>query len=268
VSKEAFPVDAYLERIDYSGPLTATEDVLEAVQRAQLARIPFENFDVLLGRGISLEPAALFEKLVESPRGGYCFELNGLLLMALQSIGFEARELLARVHTSAPPTRHTHELILVTLGSRLWIADAGFGGPSLRAPVPFELDVCRTQEGESFRLADAGCFGIMLQKQSEGEWRDIYSFDLAHVCRADVAAGNQFTSTSPLSHFTHTRVAALHTPAGKTTLRDRTLRRVENGVEAVLELPEGPAIIAALQTHFGIEIDASDEALLTVSALR
>ena len=268
MSKEAFPVDAYLERIDYSGPLTATEDVLEAIQRAQLGHIPFENFDILLGRGISLEPAVLFEKLIDSPRGGYCFELNGLLLMALRSVGFEVRELLARVHTSGQPTGRTHALILVTLDSRFWIADAGFGGPSLRAPVPFELDVCRTQDGESFWLVDAGPFGTMLQKQSEGEWRDLYSFDLAQVCRADIAVGNHFTSTSPLSHFTHTPVAALHGLTGKTTLRDRALRRIENGVEAVLELPDGAAYIAALKTHFGIEIDASAEALLTVSAPR
>jgi len=65
VSNDAFPLDAYLERIGYSGSLTATEDVLEAVQRAQLACVPFENFDILLGRGISLEPAALFEKLID-----------------------------------------------------------------------------------------------------------------------------------------------------------------------------------------------------------
>lgn len=266
MSHDAFPLDAYLERIGYAGALAATEDVLEAIQRAQLARIPFENFDVLLGRGISLEPAALFQKLIESPRGGYCFELNGLLLIALRALGFEVRELLARVHTRGEPTGRTHELILVTFGNRLWIADAGFGGPSLRAPIPLELDVPRTQEGESFRLVDAGPFGTMLQKQSQGEWWDLYSFDLAHVCEADIALGNHFTSTSPLSRFTQTPVAAMQTSAGKTTLLGRSIRRIENGAEAELELPAGTAYLAALKTHFGIEIDASDEALRALSA--
>ena len=210
MSNDALPLDAYLGRIGYSGPLKVAEDVLEALQRAQLACIPFENLDVLLGRGISLEPAALFGKLIDSPRGGYCFELNGLLLMALQHVGFAARALLARVHMCGRPTGRTHELILVTLADRLWIADAGFGGPSLRAPVPLELDVCRTQEGERFRLVEAGHFGTMLQKESEGEWRNLYSFDLEHVCEADIALSNHFTSTSPLSRFTHTFVAALH----------------------------------------------------------
>jgi N-hydroxyarylamine O-acetyltransferase len=267
VGNDAFPLDAFLERVGYSGSLAATEDVLEAFQRALLERIPFENFDILLGRGISLEPVALFEKLIDSPRGGYCFELNGLLLMALRCIGFEVRELLARVHTSGHPTGRTHEIILVTFGRRRWIADAGFGGPSLRAPIPMEFDVVRAQESDMFRLVVAGSFGTMLQKQSEGEWRDLYSFDLGHVCQADIELGNHFTSTSSLSRFTHAPLAALHTTAGKTTLHDRTLRCIDDGVETALELNDGAAYLAALKTHFGIELDASGEDLRALGVL-
>ena len=94
---EIFPLDAYMARIGYSGPVKASDSVLEAVQRAQLATIPFENFDILLGRGVSLEAAALCQKLIHSRRGGYCFELNTLFLMALEAMGFEVRPLLARV---------------------------------------------------------------------------------------------------------------------------------------------------------------------------
>lgn len=267
MSNAAFPLDAYLERIGYSGPFRATEDVLETLQRSQLARIPFENFDVMLGRGVSLEPEALIDKLIRRPRGGYCFELNGLLLMALESIGFEARALLARVHTSGQPTGRTHEVVLVTLGGRRWIADTGFGGPSLRAPIPLEFDVTCTQEGETFRLVVAGTFGTMLQKQADGQWRDLYSFDLGGVCQADIDVGNHFASTSPLSRFTQTAVAALHTRSGKTTLHDRTLRRMEDGVETLLELDDGAAYLAALETHFGIELDASGEDLRALGAL-
>jgi len=257
----AFPLEAYLERIGYRGSPTPTEAVLEEFQRAQLATIPFENFDILLGRGICLESEVLFAKLIDSPRGGYCFELNGLLLMALQAIGFRARALLARVHTSGQPTGRTHELILATLGGRRWIVDAGFGGPCLRAPIPLEFNVVRSQQEEHFRLIEAGDFGVMLQQQSEGGWRDLYSFDLEHVCQADVAVGNHFTSTSALSRFTHTSVAALHTPAGTTTLLDRSLWRIENGAKDVLVLPEDASFVAALDTHFGIVLDAAYEEL-------
>ena len=93
-----FALEPYLQRLHYAGDIQPTEDRLEALHRAQAYTIPFENFDILLGRGISLDPSALYDKLVHHARGGYCFELNGLFLMALQAVGFEARALLARVH--------------------------------------------------------------------------------------------------------------------------------------------------------------------------
>ena len=104
-------LDAYLGRIRLSGAQGVNEDRLEALHRAQVYTIPFENFDILLGRGIALEPEALVDKLVHRRRGGYCFELNGLLRLALEASGFEVRRLLARVHMGRgpsardPPTR-------------------------------------------------------------------------------------------------------------------------------------------------------------------
>ena len=59
--------------------------------------IPFENLDVLLGRPISLEPEALFQKLVVERRGGYCFEQNLLFKAALEALGYEVEPHLARV---------------------------------------------------------------------------------------------------------------------------------------------------------------------------
>jgi len=256
-----FSLARYFERIGYTGSANPTPDVLEAVQRAQLASIPFENFDILLGRGVSVEPAAICAKLLERPRGGYCFELNGLFLIALQEMGFEARPLLARVHLSGEPSGRSHELILVTIGGRPWIADAGFGGTALRAPIPFELDEPRVQDGQRFRLVDAGAFGTMLQSEIEGQWRDLYSFDLAHVCPADIALGNHFTSTHPSSFFTFARVAALHVPEGRITLFDRKLRRASLAGESTLDLGEGQGYLEALTEHFGIRLDAPYEAL-------
>jgi hypothetical protein len=67
-------LQAYLRRIQYSGALQPTEALLASLHRAQIYAIPFENIDIILGRGINLDPAALFDKLVHKQRGGYCFE--------------------------------------------------------------------------------------------------------------------------------------------------------------------------------------------------
>ena len=56
------------------------------MHRAQLATIPFENFDILLGRSILLSPESLVDKLIARPRGGYCFELNGLFAHGCHAI--------------------------------------------------------------------------------------------------------------------------------------------------------------------------------------
>jgi N-hydroxyarylamine O-acetyltransferase len=263
MDKKAFDLDAYLQRLNYSGGVQPTEGCLEALHRAQVYTIPFENFDILLGRGISLEPAALCNKLVHRARGGYCFELNGLFLMALQAIGFEARALLARVHLHQvdPPSGREHQLLLVTLQERPWIADVGFGGLGFRAPIPFELNHPTSHDGLTFRLVEAEPFGIMLQSLKKGQWLDLYSFDLGQVFPADIALGNHFTSTHPSSPFTFARIVALLTPNGRVSLLNRTLRRVTVDGEQVQELVEGQAYLAALKTHFGIELDASYEAL-------
>jgi N-hydroxyarylamine O-acetyltransferase len=247
-----FPLAAYFERIGFTGAAAVDEHTLVALHRAQLATIPFENFDILLGRSIPLAPESLVDKLVARPRGGYCFELNGLFALALAAIGFEARPLMARVHLRGEPTGHTHALLLVELGGRPWIADVGFGGPSLRSPIPLELDVRREQRGEAFRLVDAGPFGTMLQRERDGSWRDLYSFELRTVISADIELANHFTATHPRSRFTTTPVAAVHGDYGRTTLENRRLRRFSDGVERVEELEEGEAYLDALERYFGI----------------
>lgn len=261
MTKDTFALGPYLERVQHTGAVQATEDHLETLHRAQAYTIPFENFDILLGRGINLDPTALVDKLVHHKRGGYCFELNGLFLMALRAVGFEARPLLARVHLRGEPTARTHELILVTIHGREWIADVGFGGPGLRAPIPFELNHPTTQDGLTFQLVDAGPYGTMLQSQKDGQWLNLYSFDLGHVFPADIALGNHFTSTHPQSFFTFARVAALPRPNGRVALFNCSLTHATPESEYDQLLTEGHAYVSALKTYFGIELGVPYEAI-------
>jgi len=261
MNHKEFILEPYLERLHYVGNVEPSADKLEALHRAQAYTIPFENFDILLGRGIDLDPATLCDKLVNKKRGGYCFELNGLFLMALHASGFDARALLARVHLVDPPTGRGHQLILVTLQGKEWIADVGFGGPGLRAPIPFELNHPTTQDGQTFQLIEAGPYGIMLQTLKDGHWQNLYSFDLGHVFPGDIAYGNHFTSTHPGSFFTFARVAALPRPNGRVSLFNRTLRNLTADGEHEQEIAEGRAYLEALKTHFGIELDVPYEAL-------
>lgn len=259
-----FDSSSYLERLHLSEAIMPTLKGLHTLQWAQFSNIPFENFDIQLGRGVTLEPDHLFDKLVRHPRGGYCFELNGLFLMALRAFGFEARPLLARVQLTGEPSGRGHQLSLVEADGRRWLADVGFGKDAPRGPILLEREKVQEFHGQSFRLVDGGDFGTMLQKLTGDEWCNLYSFDMEHVCQADIDYGNHFTSTHPRSFFTSSRVAKKPFDDGWATLFNHRLTLNRNGQEECIELPEGQKYLDALKVHFGIELDASYQDLKPV----
>ncbi len=249
----------YRERIGLTENIAVSETSFEAVHRAQVFTMPFENLDIHLGRGINVSPEAIYDKTVTQIRGGYCFELNGIFLQALTHYGFDARALLARVHITGTPGGRTHQISLVSLNGRQWIADVGFGFASLHQPMPFELDQISNQDGQEYRLIQVEPWGTMMQLKMKGEWQNLYSFDLEHVCQGDIETANHYTSTSPDTHFTKIRVASLVNPTGRVSLSDQTLTRVDGDQSTQEEMPTGAAYIAAIETNFGIRLGAKPE---------
>lgn len=55
-------LDAYLRRIDYAGPLRTDRATLSGLHRAHLMAVPYENLDVQLGRPLTTDPSAAFER--------------------------------------------------------------------------------------------------------------------------------------------------------------------------------------------------------------
>ena len=256
MSQYKFDCDAYLQRIKYSHQIYPTEKDLKDLHRAQFYTIPFENFDILLGRGVNLEPGQLFNKLVHKRRGGYCFELNGLFLMALRAFGFDACPLLGRVHITGTPSGRGHQLTLITIQGKQWIADVGFGSDTPRTPIALDQRRPVIHDGQKFRLINTTNFGFMAQTFKGGHWENLYSFDLGYVCPADIKYGNHFTSTHPDALFTNARLAALPVQNGGYTLFNNTLKITIGEKETIQELAEGQPYLDALKTYFGIELDA------------
>ena len=258
-----FDLDRYCQRIKHQGEVSITEEGLRSLHRQQLFTIPFENFDVLLGRPINLDPGSLCDKLIRRPRGGYCFELNGLFLHALQSFGFAARPLLARVHLSGSSViGRGHQVSLVTIDDREWLADVGFGGANMREPIPLEIDRLNHCNGQYLRLVKAEPYGTMLQVlTSEEKWLNLYSFDREYVGPGDIKYGNYYTSTHPDSIFTQNRIASMATSQGRVSLNNLSLRLVQDDCERVLEISDDHRYLDSLKTHFGIELDVSYDML-------
>ncbi|MHC0045648.1 arylamine N-acetyltransferase family protein [Vibrio campbellii] len=252
-------LQAYLDKIGVAQTLDINIELLFKLHINQQRKLPFENFDIALGKGVSISERDIIDKLVYHNRGGYCFELNGLLLRVLQTLGFDARPLLGRVHLSGTPLGRTHQFTLVTMGDEKWIVDAGFGANTPRAPLPFILNQAIHTDTQTFRFIEDQRVGYMLQVQSyddESQWLDMYSMDFEHVFDGDIVCGNHFASTSPASRFTSSRVATLSTESGIITLANYTLKHRANGESTEIELEAGPAYLSALKQHFGIELDA------------
>lgn len=252
-------LQAYLDKVGVTQTLDTSIETLFTLHRAQQRKLPFENFDIVLGHGVSISEQDIIDKLVYHNRGGYCFELNGLLLRVLQTVGFNARPLLGRVHLSGTPSGRTHQFTLVTMGDEKWIVDAGFGSNTPRSPLPFVLNQAIHTDIQTFRFVEDERVGYMLQVQSyddESQWLDMYSMDFEHVFDGDIVCGNHFASTSPSSRFTSSRVATLLIDSGVITLANYTLKYRENNKAVVIDLAEGPEYLSALKEHFGIELDA------------
>ncbi len=261
MSEFHFNADLYLERIGLNFVPTPDKKGLIALHKAQFFSIPFENFDIQLGKSINLDPAHLFEKLVKHQRGGYCFELNGLLGMALSNFGFKVRPLLARVHLAEEPSGRTHLLNMVELEQGPWIIDAGFGAGGLRSPLPLKAGTYEHETGYSFRLEEKAPWGWMMRTLDKEKWKDSYSFDLEYVTREDIEVGNFYTSHSPNTHFTQIRTASKPTETGRISLRNFTFTEIIGGEVKTMEIENSPAYLDFLKEKFGINLNVKYESL-------
>ncbi|MBR0831020.1 arylamine N-acetyltransferase [Bradyrhizobium manausense] len=204
-----FRLDDYLARIGYRGALKPDLATLAALHAAHVNTIPFEGMDPLLGRPVLLDLPSVQAKLVESRRGGYCFEQNALFRAALEQIGFAVTGLAGRVRWMAPPESplgpKTHMLLKVDLAEGPYIADVGFGACLLDAPLRLATDVEQRTAMGTFRFDERDGRFWVNARQPAG-WRTMYVFDLAPQLASDYELGSYFTATSSVTPFTSTLI--------------------------------------------------------------
>ena len=217
-------LDAYFARIGYAGPCVPTLATLHAVALHHATSIPFENLDVLLGRGISLAPEAIERKLVHDRRGGYCFEQNNLLLQVLRALGYRVTPIGARVRWQIARTvvpARTHLFLRVHLPEGDWFVDVGLGSASLTGAIPLEFDRELPTPHEARRLARED--GRMFHQLWTGQdWADVCEFAFDEMHPIDCELANWWTSASPASHFKTQVLAGI-------ALRDGTRKGIRGG---------------------------------------
>ena len=256
---------AYLDRIGHGGPTRPDLATLKALHRAHLLAIPYENLDVQFGRPLTPEPAAAYDKLVTRRRGGWCYEMNGLLGWALGEVGFDVTRIAGGVMRGLRGdwAIGTHLVLKVMVEGRPWIADVGFGGMTPTAPLRLVADEVQATPHGPMRLIlrDAAYF---LQAQVGGAavdgaaWRTLYRFDLQPQHPIDYVVGNHYVSTFAESIFRNSLKAARPLADGRLTLANNrfTEYRLDGG-ETVTLLEDAAAIRRVLQDRFNVTVPDS-----------
>ncbi len=218
-------LDAYFQRIDYDGERTPTLATLRAIHVRHATMIPFENLTPLLRQPVRLDLASLQDKLIHHGRGGYCFEQNLLLRAVLLALGFQVSGLAARVRWNVPDeviTARGHMLLRVALDGQAYLADVGFGGLTLTAPLALIPDREQPTPHEPFRII-ADDDGYLMQAQIGPIWKSLYRFDLQEQHLPDYEVTSWYLSNHPGSHFVTGLMAARPDADRRYALRNNQL---------------------------------------------
>lgn len=213
-------LDAYFDRIGYDGDQKPSLDVLRRLHLLHTQSIPFENLSPFLGMEVRLDIPSLLDKFTRQGRGGYCYEHNVLFRHVLQALGFRTKGLAARVRMNVPDsvvTPRSHMLLLVEIDGEQYIADTGFGGMTLTAPLRLEPGIEQDTPHGPFRLLQ-GEASYKLEAKVGEDWKTLYMFDLVEHFLPDYEVSNWYLSNHPRSHFVTGLIAALPAEDGRHAL--------------------------------------------------
>lgn len=251
-------ISRYLQRLNYSGPTEPTAETLRQLQLAHLQTVPFENLSIHSSEPIVLNDKALFEKIVERHRGGFCYELNGLFAGLLRQLGFKVTMLSARVANKKGEfgPEFDHMTLVVTApdkpGER-WLADVGFGD-CFNEPLLLDVRTAQHQGARSYRIDAREDHLMLLQKENDGDWVAQYRFTLEPHEYADYAEMCHYHQTSPESHFTKAPVCTRITHEGRITLSGKRFISTTAGVREEREVLDQAEFDKILREQFRIEL--------------
>jgi len=246
-------VSAYLDRIDYRGPLNPDLATLTALHVAHLRSVPFENLSIHAGEPIVLNDEALFDKIVRRRRGGFCYELNGLFSALLRSLGFKVGMLSAQVakNDGGFSADFDHMALVVNLEQE-WLADVGFGD-SFIEPLPIDTNQSQIQAKRTFRIDRDGDYLVMLRTEPGSDvWEPQYRFTRRTYQYADYDDQCRYHQTSPESHFTQNRICSMVTERGRISVSDTRFIVSEEGLRRERAVTGQQDYQQLLREHFGI----------------
>jgi len=238
-------LDRYFARIGFDAPPRADLATLRAVHRAHAYAFTWENLDAFMGWSSSVDPAAAFDKMVEGRRGGWCYEMNGLLGAALAGIGFSVTRLCGGVRRDELGERAVgnHLTLRIDL-DRPYLADTGLGDAQLE-PIALAVGAYE-QDGLRFAIEPADGEWLRFRNHPAGG-APTFDFRAGYSDETALADRQAWLLTDPNSPFANMLILQRHFPGRIEALRNTTRLTLNGG--GLVEMPiENAEDFAALLT--------------------
>lgn len=240
--------------------LTATADIefLRELQSKHIARYSFNSLAVVLGQDISLEIEAIFSKIVEKQRGGYCFEHNKLVLSVLGELGFDARLLMAKViYNRDVDVARTHRITLLNLDGDDYIVDTGFGHFGARFPVKLQLGLEQDQGDAVYRIIQNSHNDYCYQVFKDEAFFTLYTFNLYQYSEAECLPAHFYSHKSPDAAFVNNLVVCRKFYNDILSLRNGDFFRISNNETVTTVITNAKQLHIILTETFELDLDSA-----------
>ncbi len=219
----------YLDRINYSGNLEPSLEVLGELQKNHLLNVPFENLDIHYGTPIELNIDSIYKKIIVNRRGGFCYELNGLFYELLIALGFDARRVSARVFKQKHDygAEYDHLAIIVNFDEKEFLSDVGFGELTF-GPLEIKLNKLQKDKRGDFLIDMHDNEYFRVNKMENGVVVPEYIFKNMEREFEEFQGMCHYHQTNPKSHFTQKRLISIPTQNGRITITDDILKITKN----------------------------------------
>jgi N-hydroxyarylamine O-acetyltransferase len=245
--------EEYLSRIKFFGKAKADLNTLNQLHQNHIFHIPFENLDIQSGQKIHLEELKLFNKIIKSKRGGFCYELNYLFLALLLNLGFDAKMISARIFENNEfGPQFDHMAIIVRLGNEEWLADVGFGDLFIK-PLKINQKTEQIDGGTTFKISPFSERSYLLSKSENGlEFEKKYVFETNEKQLEEFLPQCELKQQSPDSYFVKNKVCTIAQKNGRKTIFNSKYIEKQNGNKTELLIENKEQEKNILEKKFGM----------------
>ncbi|SMD35261.1 N-hydroxyarylamine O-acetyltransferase [Reichenbachiella faecimaris] len=247
-------VHKYLKRIKCQRERVPNLRYLKTLHKAHQINIPFENLDIHMGNQIILDIKKIYNKIVLSRRGGFCYELNGLFYHLLSQLGFTCHLISAQIFNEGElGLPFEHAAILVYFEDQVYLVDVGFGDlflePKLLKPGAIQMDYTKY-----FRIdKNIDDEYIVYTSDNSFDYQPKYLFTTKERQYIEFIDMCQYHQTNEKSHFTKKKMITRATSNGRITLTDSKLITSVGGKKEEQNILNFDEFRVKLYEYFGVQ---------------